>query len=108
MSTCPCDELHIEVIEGFPNNVGSEWRYRVSDNISGESDTVVVTINGISLMENGTPLTVWCYAGNSGARTDCVSVTGDTAIVFRDRQGLWWVESTHIFPSLVGAGWVNR
>lgn len=71
----------------FPNKVGNQWVYMVTDSLKNVTDTVIVTITGtISDPSSGETYKVWQYKWPDRMDTAYVETKGDTVRFLADAK----------------------
>ena len=93
-----------QVLEYFPNSIGSRFIYFYFDSLSMHSDTVTVSIVDTITYDNIKQLTVWEYIYSSKIDTRYVYSSGDTVKIYNDLEN-WWINTTYLFPLEIGKGW---
>lgn len=119
ISSCSNDEIVTPKIiqdqsQLFPNQIGDQWTYRLSDDIRQVVDTVKVKIVGQGLLPNGDSAKIWTYSYQYGLKTyvDTVWVSYiDSIARIYDRPSSYDVTRmpyerlSYVFPLRVGNNW---
>jgi hypothetical protein len=99
--TGPSDEI---AENGFPNQIGDEWKYFYYDSLSQSSDTVVVSIIGDTTFSGSRTAKIWQYKFRNNTEYRFVEILGDTVRIYDYLQSLW-INTKFVFPLIVGNSW---
>jgi hypothetical protein len=105
-STGPSGPLPPLTVTEFPMEVGSHWVYHVIDTVSGDEDTVDVTITSEQIDSAGKTVTVWQYSYRNDvfqSESVFVSALGDSVWFSYGPSGTPY--QTIIFPLSTGKVW---
>lgn len=106
--SCHKKPLELNKSEGFPNSVGTFWRYAVIDSINQRIDTLVIRIVGTGTLDNNEPVTIWQKTSlYDGTDSDYVSVTKAGVTIYPNRLSNSF-DKKYIFPLQVGSFWINQ
>jgi len=102
--SCTKNNVHpsdSSLTDSFPNKVGDQWVYKVTDSLKNITDTVTVTITGtLSDPISGRTFTVWQYQWPDKTDTQYVSIIADT-IRFYYQLNNPVIANVYIFPLIV-------
>lgn len=94
----------------FPLQIGNEWIYAVHDSVrlSDDSlivstDTLVVTITGDTVLDNGRAATTWHYQFRDKEYNSFAALSNDTLWFYGYPSG--YLETFFLLPLKVGKGW---
>jgi hypothetical protein len=90
--------------DDFPNSQGTFWKYMVKDSLSGNTDTLIVTVDGSTTLSNGKEATLWQLAFIDSMDSNYVVIDHDSVRIFEDEEFLT-NNIKLIFPLEVGATW---
>lgn len=98
-----------EVVDHFPNRVGTTWEYSVCDSSRGRQDTVVVSVTGRTVVHLPTalPAAVWTIDYPDHREERYAVEKGDTVEVYEKTlvNTTGWMEARYVFPLRVGGRW---
>jgi hypothetical protein len=93
----------------FPNSIGTFWRYRIYDNLSGDLDTVLITIIGNTKLDNGEPVNIWEIKSLINHTVyNYVSSKSDGIRIYKNTLATAIPFKKYVFPLEVSGYWVTK
>jgi hypothetical protein len=115
VASCQKNSLNSVPTDYFPNRVGDEWIYEVTDsapegNYPAEHSTVKISITGITKLLDGQNATIWQYQYPSGSLINYFRMTVDTMKMFTLYDGttieaLYYPQMIYILPFTLNETW---
>ena len=70
----------------FPNNIGTNWKYKVYDSINSILDTITIKIIGTTNLDNGDAASIWSINSLlNGTDTNYVTNKSDGIRIYPDK-----------------------
>ena len=92
----------------FPNNIGTFWKYKVYDSISNQIDTVIITVQNKTILNNGLEATVWLIESLVNLNdTNYVTNNSDGIKIYKNKIVSAPYIKKYEFPLKVNKKWVN-
>ena len=87
LSSCAQKKSEIKIADKyFPNTLGTQYTYRVTDSLAKKTITVTVLIAGTSTLSNGQPVNIWTYKFPDHIDTNYVFNDKDSVVFYGSRQ----------------------
>jgi hypothetical protein len=93
-----------DVSGDFPNKIGCQWIYKVTDTLSETIDTVTVSVIDTTTLAEHLPASVWVLSGKDMIDTQYVRVVSDTVTIYPTRD-ISLLAAMYIYPLEVGESW---
>jgi hypothetical protein len=91
----------------FPDTLGASWTYAKYTIPDSTYDTVVVTIAGTRVLDNGDTATVWIYRSLAGVDTELVTRNDDLVTRYVHDSTGFHLTAFYLFPLSVGEVWTD-
>jgi hypothetical protein len=91
----------------FPDTLGASWTYAKYTIPDSTYDTVVVSIAGTRVLDNGDTATVWIYRSLAGVDTELVTRNDDLVTRYVHDSTGFHLTAFYLFPLSVGKAWID-
>jgi hypothetical protein len=94
---------------GFPNNLGTSWKYKIYDSVNNQTDIVDITVIGTTKLDNGQDAAIWKVASLLfGVDTNYVTSLQDGIRIYTNKLNTAYPSKRYIFPLSVGNSWTSQ